>query len=71
MHKELGDLIISEQRLDPIGVRHWDGTNIPSLIDTLVELFNLPHPLDLIELVNASINFLYHIEKWFKKNLKD
>ncbi|ACV61328.1 transposase IS4 family protein [Desulfofarcimen acetoxidans DSM 771] len=70
LQKELGDLTISEQRLQPIGVRHWNGTNIPNSIDVLVNLFNLPHPLELIEIINSSINFSYYIEKWFNDNLK-
>ena len=70
LQKELGDLTISEQRLQPIGVRHWVGTNIPNTIDILVNLFNLPHPLELIEIINSSINFSYHIEKWFNHNFK-
>ena len=70
LQKELGDLTIAEQRLEPIGVRHWGGANIPITIDMLVNLFNLPRPLELIEIINASINFTYHIEKWFKDNFK-
>jgi transposase len=68
LQKELGDLTIAEQRLEPIGVRHWGGANVPNTIDMLVNQFNLPHPLILIEIINASINFSYHIEKWFKDN---
>ncbi|ACV63320.1 Transposase-like protein [Desulfofarcimen acetoxidans DSM 771] len=70
LQKELGDLTISEQRLQPIGISHWNGTNIPNTIDVLVNLFNLPHPLELIEVINSAINFSYHIEKWFKDNLR-
>jgi hypothetical protein len=63
IQKELGDLTISEQRLQPIVIRHWNGTNTPNTINVLVNLFNLPHPLELIEVINLAINFSYHIEK--------
>ena len=49
LQNELGDMTIVEQRLEPIGVRHWVGANIPTSVDTLVSLFNLPHPFELID----------------------
>ena len=71
LQKELGDITIVEQRLDPIGVRHWVGTNIPKTVDVLVSLFNLPHPLELVAIINASINFSDEVEKWFNVNIKE
>ena len=65
IQEELGDLTISEIRLQPIGLRHWVGSNIPNTIDVLVKLFNLPHPLELIEIINSTKNSSNYIEEWF------
>ena len=58
LQKEIAYLTILEQRLQPIGVHHWVGKNIPNIIDVLVNLFSLPHPIELIDIINSSINFL-------------
>ena len=70
LQKEIGDITIVEQRLEPIGVCHWVGTNIPKIVNVLVDLFNLPHPLELVEIINKSINFPLKVEEWFGDNFK-
>ena len=65
VQEEIGEIALSKTILQPIGVCHWDGSNISNTIDVLVKLFNLPHPLELIEIINSSKNYSNYIEEWF------
>ena len=65
VQEEIGEIALSKTILQPVGVCHWDGSNISNTIDVLVKLFNLPHPLELIEIINSSKNYSNYIEEWF------
>jgi len=69
LQKELGAMTIVEQRLEPIGIRRWVGANIPGSVEILVNLFQLPHPVQLIEIVNTPIDYPRVISDWVKSNL--
>lgn len=69
LQKEFGAMTIVEQRLEPMGIRRWVGANIPASIEILVNLFQLPHPVQLIEIVNTPIDYSQFIQEWISKNL--